>query len=91
MTTPAIDYKFLPAPSVGPASPAVVYLASLGSNRSRQTQRQRLDKIARLLTSGHQDCFSFRWETVCYEVAQVVRTMLCEEISPKTGEQLSPS
>jgi integrase len=81
----------LPAAPTGPASPAVVYLASLGSNRSRETQRQRLDKIAGLLTSGRDDCFSFRWETVCYEVAQAVRTMLCEEISPKTGQQLSPA
>jgi integrase/recombinase XerD len=89
MAAPEIEY--LPAAPIGPASPAVVYLSSLGSNRSRHTQRQRLDKIARLLTSGLQDCFSFRWETVCYEVAQAVRTMLCEEISPKTGAQLSPS
>ena len=88
---PEITYEFLPAKPTGPASPAVVYLASLGSNSSRQTQRQRLDKIASLLTSGLDDCFSFQWESVCYEVAQAVRTMLCEEISPKTGEQLSLS
>ena len=49
------------------------------------------DKVAGLLTNGLDDCFSFRWETVRYEVAQGVRTMLCEEISPKTGLQLSPS
>ncbi len=91
MATSDSNYEYLPATPTGPASPAVVYLASLGSNRSRQTQKQRLDKIARLLTSGLQDCFSFRWESVCYEGAQAVRTMLCEEISPKTGEQLSPS
>jgi len=88
---PEITCEFLPATPTGPASPAVVYLASLGSNRSRETQRRRLDKIAGLVSSGLQDCFSFRWETVCYEVAQAIRTMLCEEISPKTGEQLSPS
>jgi integrase len=83
--------EYLPAEPSGPASPAVVYLASLGSDRSRQTQRQRLDKIAGLLTGGLEDCFSLRWETVTYEVAQAVRTMLCEEISPKTGAQLSPA
>lgn len=86
-----VEPEYLPAARTGPANPAVVYLASLGSNRSRETQRQRLDKIAGLLTSGRDDCFSFRWQTVCYEVAQAVRTMLCEEISAKTGAQLSPS
>ncbi len=86
-----LEPRHLPATPTGPATPTVVYLASLGSDRSRQTQRQRLDKIAALLTSGRDDCFSFRWETVCYEVAQAVRTMLCEEISPKTGAQLSPA
>lgn len=86
-----LDAEYLPAQPSGPASPVVVYLASLGSDRSRQTQRQRLDKIAGLLTDGRADCFTFRWETVCYEVSQAVRTMLCEEISPKTGAPLSPS
>lgn len=86
-----LEPEFLPATPTGPAAPAVVYLASLGSNRSRDTQRHRLDKIAALLTGGIDDCFSFRWETVCYEVAQAVRTMLCEEISPKTGDLLSPA
>lgn len=86
-----LDPSQLPAPPSGPASPAVVYLASLGSDRSRHTQRQRLDKIAGLLTSGRDDCFSFRWETVGYEAAQAVRTMLCEEISPRTGASLSPA
>ncbi len=33
------DPEYLPATPTGPASPAVVYLASLGSNRSRQTQK----------------------------------------------------
>lgn len=84
-------YEFLPATPAGPANPAVVYLASLGSNRSRETQKQRLDKVAFLLTGGPRDAFSFRWETVRYEVAQAVRTMLSEEISAKTGGQLSPA
>ena len=85
------DIEYLPALPTGPASPAVVYLASLGSNRSRETQRQRLDKIAGLITGGMHDCFSFQWEHVRYEVAQAVRTMLCEEISAITGQQLAPS
>ena len=84
-------FEYLPVRPFGPANPAVVYLATLGSNRSRETQRQRLDKIARLLSGGTQDAFTFRWETVRYEVAQAVRTMLSEEISGKTGGQLAPS
>ena len=91
LTADFIDFEFLPAKPTGPASPAVVYLASLGSNRSRETQKQRLNKIAGLITGGLHDAFSFQWEFVRYDVAQAVRTMLSEEISAKTGEQLAPS
>ena len=89
--TPDYEAEWLPAREHGPTSPVVIYLAGLGSDRSRETQKQRLDKIAWLLTGGVQNAFEFRWETVCYEVAQAIRTMLCEEISPKTGAQLAPS
>ena len=77
--------------ATGESSPVVVYLASLGSDRSRRVQKQRLDKIARLMTSGTSDCLSFPWEGVTYEIAQAIRTLLSEEISPQTGRQLSPS
>ncbi len=86
-----VEFEYLPALEKGPTSPVVVYLASLGSNRSRESQKQRLDKIAHLLTGGSHDAFSFRWEAVTYEVAQAVRTMLSEEVSEKTGNQLAPS
>ncbi|MEZ4330438.1 MAG: site-specific integrase [Myxococcota bacterium] len=89
--TPDYESQWLPAHPTGPASPVVIYLASLGSNRSRETQLGRLHRIAQLITGGTQDAFEFRWERVTYEVAQFVRTALSEEISTKSGDRLSPA
>ena len=84
------ELEYVPVTRAGPASPAVVYLASLGSDRSRRTQKQRLDKIARTITEGVDDALSFRWERVDYSIAQAIRTLLSQEISPQTGRLLSP-
>ena len=89
MAAPKIEY--LPAKPVGPTSPVVVYLASLGSNRSRKTQRQRLHKVAAIVSGGLLSAFEFPWDQMTYVAAQAVRTALCEEISVQTGEKLSPA
>lgn len=87
----APDITYLPATPTGPTSSTVVYLASLGSDRSRRTQLQRLHKIAAIVSGGLLNAFEMPWEQVTYVAAQAVRTALCEEISSQTGEKLSPS
>jgi integrase len=91
MTAPEIACEYLPAASKGPTSPVVVYLASLGSNRSRKTQLQRLHKIAAIVSGGLLSAFEFPWDQMTYVAAQAVRTALCEEMSAQTGEKLSPA
>jgi len=72
-------------------NPAAIYLASLGSERSRATQRARLDKIAETLTGGANDAFSLPWGKLTYIHTQTLRTALAEEISEKTGQPYAPS
>jgi len=72
-------------------NPAAVYLASLGSEKSRATQRARLDKIAETLTGGAHDALSLPWGRLTYVHTQTLRTALAEEISPKTGQTYAPS
>ncbi len=72
-------------------SPAAVYLASLGSERSRITQLDRLNKLAEVMSQGAHDAVSLPWERLTYVHTQTLRTALAESISPKTGQPYSPS
>src|SRR5574339_775075 len=46
--------------------PAAVYLAQLKQS-SRRPQKQALDLVASLLTSGSADCLTLNWSALCYQ------------------------
>lgn len=71
--------------------PALVYLARLGSDASRRTQRQALERVARLLTEGSLGALDIPWHELRYQHTQAVRAALGREVSARTGKPLSPS
>lgn len=70
-------------------NPAAVYLASLGSDKSRITMEANLDIIARLL--GSLDCFTCNWAGLRFQHTAAIRARLQEIPSSKTGKPLSPA
>lgn len=66
-------------------NPAAVYLAGLGSPTSRQTMRQALDAIARLL--GAADCLSADWPALRYQHTAAVRAWLAGHGAPATANK----
>lgn len=91
ITPGEIEFEYLPALQERPKSPVLVYLASLGSDRSRRTQLQRLEKVARIVSRGCAGAIDLPWDRMTYEAAQVVRTALSEEVSEASGGRLSPA
>ncbi len=70
-------------------NPAAVYLASLGSDKSRITMREGLDFIAKLL--GSLDCFTCNWSDLRFQHTAAIRSRLQEITSSKTGKPYSPA
>jgi integrase len=68
----------------GPRSPALVYLARLGSPASRLTMRGCLDRIARTLQPGS-GAQSFPWHELTYQHTQAIRSWLRESFAPATA------
>lgn len=68
-------------------NPAAVYLASLGE-RSRRVQRQALDSIAALVSSGQHDALTFPWHELGYQHVQAVRTALKDTYSAATANRM---
>lgn len=68
--------------------PAAAYLASLGK-ASRRPQRQALDAIADILTSGAvSNCLLMDWHTVHYTHTNLVRNILAERHAPATANRM---
>ncbi len=67
-------------------NPAAVYLASLKEG-SRRSQRQALNRMAGLLTSGHADAFSLDWSALQYQHTAALRARLMESYSPATANK----
>ncbi len=68
--------------------PAAAYLASLG-NGSRRPQRQALNAITNILTSGAlSDCMLMDWSAVQYTHAAIVRNRLAEVYAPATANRM---
>lgn len=65
-------------------NPAAVYLASLESATGRRTQKQALDAMASLLTSGAADCLSFPWQNLRYQHTAAIRAQLMTRYKPAT-------
>jgi integrase len=64
-------------------NPAAVYLARLGSEKSRASQRSHLRRIVRLL--GGEDLFSFPWARLRYQHVTALRTKIAEGSAPATA------
>lgn len=89
--TPAENtpYAALQRPDPRPLdqNPAAVYLAGLGSARSRQVQRQALDALANLL-SGRPDCLALDWPALRFQHTAALRALLLDDYAPATANRL---
>jgi integrase len=67
--------------------PAAVYLAQLKQS-SRRPQKQALDLVASLLTSGAADCLTLNWAAVRYQHTAAVRGRLLDRYAPATANRI---
>jgi hypothetical protein len=67
--------------------PAAVYLARLGSPRSRQVMRAALDTLARLLTADRCDALALDWAALRYQHTTAVRALLAARYAPATANR----
>jgi len=67
--------------------PAAVYLAQLKQS-SRRPQKQALDLVASLLTSGSADCLTLNWSSVRYQHTAAVRARLLDRYAPATANRI---
>jgi site-specific recombinase XerD len=67
--------------------PAAVYLAQLKQS-SRRPQKQALDMVASLLTSGSADCFTLNWAAIRYQHTAAVRGHLLDRYAPATANRI---
>ena len=67
--------------------PAAVYLAQLKQS-SRRPQKQALDLVASLLTSGTADCLTLNWAALRYQHTAAVRGRLLDRYAPATANRI---
>jgi site-specific recombinase XerD len=67
--------------------PAAVYLAQLKQS-SRRPQKQALDLVASLLTSGTADCVTLNWAALRYQHTAAVRSRLLDRYAPATANRI---
>jgi integrase/recombinase XerD len=67
--------------------PAAVYLAQLKQS-SRRPQKQALDLVASLLTSGTADCLTLNWAALRYQHTAAVRGRLLDTYAPATANRI---
>jgi site-specific recombinase XerC len=81
------DEPIIAVPQTSGGNPAVFYLASLRSNRSRITMHDSLNIVAGILT-GTTDAFACDWASVRYQQVLELRTRLAERYSPATVNKM---
>ncbi|MFN8371934.1 MAG: site-specific integrase [Anaerolineae bacterium] len=69
-------------------NPAVVYLSSLPSERSRRVMRESLNRVAQLLSGGRADLLTLEWRAVGFQHTAAVRALLMERYSPATVNRI---
>ncbi len=89
MTLAIAEHHALAVDAIGALErhPAAVYLARLGSPRSRHVMRCALDTIARVLTDGRCDALSLDWAALRYPHTTAVRARLAERYAVATANQ----
>jgi site-specific recombinase XerC len=66
-------------------SPAAIYLATLLTEKSRQTAREALQRITRLIGFAAKDAWIYLpWEELDYERTMLIRSLLLKDHSPTT-------
>lgn len=68
-------------------NPAMVYLASLGTEQSRRVQRNALSIMANMLTNNPNP-FELNWGALRFQHTQAIRTKLAEAYSPKSANRM---
>lgn len=68
------------------ASPVAAYLSTLGP-LSRATMLDSLNRLARLLSAGAHDAWTFAWTALGYARLQALRTTLAERYAPATANR----
>lgn len=66
-------------------NPAVVYLASLSTAKSRRTQKCSLERILKVIKMQGQPVETFPWWKLRYEHAQLIRSQLSDAYAPRTA------
>ncbi len=74
----------------GDPHPLMVYLARLGSERSRRTQLARAEKLSELFSGGADSVWTFPWHRLSYVETAALRAMVSECPNERTGQPLSP-
>lgn len=69
-------------------NPVTVYLARLGSPRSRRVQGDALARIAAILTGGAVPAVALDWSAIRYQHAQAIRSRLAEQYAPATVNRM---
>lgn len=67
--------------------PTAVYLAQLKQS-SRRPQKQALNLVASLLTSGTADCLTLNWAAIRYQHTAAVRGRLLDRYAPATANRI---
>lgn len=83
LTPATLDYSLHSTqPILLDQHPAAVFLAGLSTATSRQTMRQALDGIARLL--GAADCLGVQWQLIRFQHISAIKATLNEQYKPAT-------
>lgn len=89
MTTALVALSDAEVMTPPPASdnPALIYIASLGTEHGRRTMTQALDSIANLVSPGS-DLRSFPWANLRFQHTAAIRSKLAETYAPATVNKM---
>jgi len=87
LLTPGEVQPAFPQPSSN-TNPALLYLANLGSPRSRRTMRAALDTIAQLDNSTLHNAETFPWSSLRYQHTSYIRALLKERYKYSTANKM---
>ncbi len=69
-------------------NPALVYLASLGSNHSRRAMRHALEVIAGMISSGQADALTLPWHLLRFQHTAAIRAQLADRFKFSTANNM---
>src|SRR5258708_39860301 len=69
-------------------NPAAIYLASLGSELSRQTMLAALDTIAQIISNGGNTVATLQWGALRFQHTQAIRAALSARFKHTTANKM---